>query len=264
LDKITSILEDVVEIFRKEPPLINVAFTDSLVVGDTHGDVDSSTNALKLADRLGSAAIFLGDYVDRGPYQLENLINLFERKISSPTTTILLRGNHETLTMNTYYGFLDVVVRKHSLKTYKAILKAFTEMPYALLISNKVLCVHGGLPKGLDNVNQISLLPKGEEDVTHPIAMQLLWNDPRDELEEFAESDRGGGALYFGEKVFTEFMSKNSLNLMVRSHEPYPNGYRYIFNNKLLTIFSCRYYSIPPKAAHIREDSIEILDIGDI
>ncbi|MCS7137620.1 MAG: metallophosphoesterase [Candidatus Caldarchaeum sp.] len=262
MNRLASLAEEVEEIFRREPSLVRSSFPSLLVVGDTHGDVESTKNALKAADERGAAVVFLGDYVDRGPYQIENITAVFERKKASPSTCILLRGNHETLAMNTYYGFLDTVVRRHGLNTYNAFLKAFTMMPYALQHRDKVLCVHGGLPEGLENVSQLESLPRGQEDPDDPLAMQLLWNDPREGLKGFAESARGGGALYFGEDVFTEFMNRNGLSLTVRSHEPMPEGYRYFFNRRLLTVFSCRFYSVPPKAALLTHRDVEILSLG--
>ncbi|MEM4189628.1 MAG: metallophosphoesterase, partial [Candidatus Caldarchaeum sp.] len=120
MDRLVSLAEEVEQLFRQEPPLVRVRFSSFLVVGDTHGDVMSSEKALRVADEHGCPIVFLGDYVDRGPYQLENLETLFERKVSNPNTCILLRGNHETLTMNTYYGFLDTATRRYGIKTYKA------------------------------------------------------------------------------------------------------------------------------------------------
>ncbi len=261
MSRLVSLAEEVWEVFRKEPSLIKADFPGLLVVGDTHGDVESTQKALEKADMLGAAIAFLGDYVDRGPYQLENIEKLFERKISSPETCIMLRGNHETLTMNTYYGFLDAVVRKYGLKTYKTILNTFTMIPYTMILNGRVFCVHGGLPKGLTTINQLENLPRGQEDPDHPLVFQLLWNDPREGLKGFEESDRGVGAFYFGEDVFTSFMDRNGLKLMIRSHEPQPDGYRFLFNKRLLTVFSCRHYSIPPKAAYITSEGVEMVDL---
>jgi len=261
LNRLVSLAEEVEQLFKQEPPLVRAGFAAFLVVGDTHGDVMSSEKALKLADEHGYPVVFLGDYVDRGPYQLENLETLFERKVSSPNSCILLRGNHETLTMNTYYGFLDTAARRYGMKAYRTFLKAFTMMPYGLVNNDSVLCVHGGLPDTLKDLKQLDSLRRGYEDPEDPLTMQLLWNDPRENVKGFVESDRGGGALYFGQDVFNEFMDRNRLRLMVRSHEPQPEGYRFMFEKRLLTVFSCRYYNVPPKAAIISSENVELVDL---
>ena len=262
MNSLESLAEDVAELFQREPSLVRVDFPRLLVVGDTHGDVDSTRRALSIADETGSAVVFLGDYVDRGPYQLENIQTVFENKQANPKTCILLRGNHETLTMNTYYGFLDVASRRVGVKGYRKVLKAFASMPYAALYNNRILLLHGGIAKGLNEVGQLETLPRGEEDVEDVIAAQVLWNDPREGVRGFVESDRGAGAYYFGEDVFNSFMDGNGLGLLVRSHEPMPNGYRYLFKQRLLTVFSCRYYGVTPKAAMLSDKGVELVELG--
>lgn len=251
------------ELFAKEASLIRLEAKRLLVVGDTHGDVDSTKKALEKADERGAFPVFLGDYVDRGPYQIENITLLFERKNAEPNKVVLLRGNHETLTMNTYYGFLETVSRRYGVKVYKQVLEAFTQMSFAV-VWRDVFMVHGGIAKGLETLEQVERVPKGQEDPDDEIGFQLLWNDPRENISGFMESWRGGGALFFGEDVLIHFLERNKLRLLVRAHEPMPNGYRYIFNDKLLTIFSCRYYNLPPKAAlfDIHKKDAEIIELG--
>jgi len=45
---------------------------------------------------------------------------------------------------------------------------------------------------------------------------------------------------------------------MIRSHEPQDKGYGYLFNNRLLTIFSCRYYGVRPAGALISDGNVKI------
>jgi diadenosine tetraphosphatase ApaH/serine/threonine PP2A family protein phosphatase len=157
---------------------------------------------------------------------------------------------------------MDVASRRIGLKGYRAVLKAFTFMPYAALYDNQVLLLHGGIAKGLTEVGQLETLQRGQEDVEDVIAAQILWNDPREGVSGFVESDRGAGAYYFGEDVFNSFMERNKLSLLVRSHEPMPNGYRYLFKQRLLTVFSCRYYGVPPKAAALSGREVELVGLG--
>ena len=49
--------------------------------------------------------LFLGDYVDRGLYGIEVMAYLFALKVHSPANVFLLRGNHETREMTSFYNF---------------------------------------------------------------------------------------------------------------------------------------------------------------
>ncbi|MCF8884293.1 MAG: metallophosphoesterase [Nitrososphaerota archaeon] len=252
---IVNILEAVEPIFEKEPQLIIGDIGDFLIVGDTHGDYETTLKALKYAEKEGLRLLFLGDYVDRGPRQVENIVTLLESKLSWRNNLILLRGNHETVSMNRWYGFMDIVYHKYDLELYELFARLFSKLPYAALINGKVFTVHGGIAEGLKKIDQVNSIPKGELDPLDKIGLQLLWNDPSEDIEWFAPSWRGGGAKLYGWRAFNEFMEENKLELLVRAHEPQPNGYGELFNGRLKTVFSCRFYGITPSAI-VLEDGL--------
>jgi len=45
-----------------------------IFVGDTHGDLDASQKVIKDYLKEGNKIVFLGDYVDRGPFREKILI----------------------------------------------------------------------------------------------------------------------------------------------------------------------------------------------
>ncbi|MEM3063284.1 MAG: metallophosphoesterase [Nitrososphaerota archaeon] len=247
--QIEELLSEVEKIFSREEQLLEINTKKAAIVGDTHGDLETTMKVIESFLEKGDIVIFLGDYVDRGPYQIENINYLLEKKVNFPNKLFLLRGNHETPSMNLYYGFYSNVISKYSIEIYNHYVRVFSLLPYVAIINNKIFCVHGGIAENLSNLEQIKKIPKGEIDPSSSLIIQILWNDPREGIEGFKPSIRGPGIKFFGENVLKNFLKRNNLKIMVRSHEPPIKGYKLQFNKKLLTIFSCRYYGIKPKAA---------------
>jgi len=254
--EIKSLIESAEPIFEKEPQLIIQDSGCFLVIGDTHGDEETTSNALKTAEKEGLKLLFLGDYVDRGPRQIENIVRLLEYKLSWRDDLIMLRGNHETVEMNRWYGFMDLVYHRHGPELYDYFARLFSKLPYAALIHRVVFAVHGGIAEGLMKIDEVSSIPKGESNPQSGIGFELLWNDPSEDVEWFAPSWRGGGAKIFGWRAFNNFMGKNDLKVFVRAHEPYPEGYGELFNGRLVVVFSCRFYGIVPRALKIIDGEV--------
>ena len=194
-----------------------------------------------------SRVIFLGDIVDRGPYQLECLILLLILKVLQPNTYYILKGNHETPEMNQYYGFYqEFVSRFKNEANFDDIIALYNVLPYAALIDTQILCVHGGIPEDFEILNKLKGI-KTEKlnqiwDSLSEQLMQIIWNDPKEGIKGFTESFRGPGIKFFGEDVFEKFSNINNLKYIVRSHEMFPEGYKWFFNNRLLSIFSSENY----------------------
>ena len=252
-DRLLELLDEASSYLIRESQLVKIqSENDALVVGDTHGDLQSTISSFNVNAKI---RIFLGDYVDRGPQQLEN-INYLLLRLLNEDNIILLRGNHESPLMNRNYGFLMEVFSAYSYEgeeVYDAYVKVFSRMPYAALINGKIFLLHGGLAKDLVKVSQIENLPKDDIEPSNSLAFQILWNDPDEGVEEFAPSPRGEGIYLFGRKVVENFIKNNELEAIIRAHEFYPLGIRTLFDGKVVTIFSCRFYPIEgPKALLLR------------
>ena len=68
----------------------------------------------------------------------------------------------------------------------------------------------------------------------------LLWSDP-EEQNGWALSPRGAGFL-FGEEVVTQFNQANSVDLIARAHQLVMEGYKYMFSEGLVTVWSAPNY----------------------
>lgn len=189
--------------------------------------------------------IFLGDYIDRGPAPLEVLERLFSLKMEEPGKTILLRGNHELKETNRFDGlFRDL---DHDEDLYARINKVFDTMSVAAVISDRIFCVHGGIPGAVK-------LSKITKEGVYP----YTWNDPSEE-NGINRSSRGLGMRTFGEDVLVEFLQLNGLERMIRGHSVLEDGYRWWFGGKLLSLFSAfDHGGIGAAVAVVEGDGIEL------
>lgn len=106
--------------------------------------------------------------------------------------------------------------------------------------SGAVLCVHGGLSPLIDTIDKIRLLDRKQE-VPHEGAMcDLLWSDP-DEIDGWGLSPRGAGFL-FGADIVKCFNHKNNLSLIARAHQLVMEGFKEMFDNTIVTVWSAPNY----------------------
>lgn len=261
-EDIMNIISDALPFLEDEPPLIRLSFSKLCFVGDTHGDLQSTINAAKILKNTDVKIIFLGDYVDRGPNQIENMNYLLALKAIFPSRVILLRGNHEDPRINYYYGFLSETVTKFSKNLYEKYCQCFSLLPYSTLVDAHVLALHGGLAEELISLKQIEDLPKKEIAPENPIALQLLWNDPNEYISGFQPSSRGGGVREFGRDVFEKFARANDVKMMIRAHQYFQEGFHYYFDRKILSLFTCRYYpSTDPKIAFYEAGKVKLFSV---
>jgi protein phosphatase len=152
----------------------------------------------------------------------------------------MLRGNHESPLTNPYYGFTNEVTEKLGEGSYEKFKEFFQAMPYAVVV-NDYLCLHGGIAKGMEHVSEIASLPWPDLNPDDPMAFQLLWNDPRESIDEFIPSVRGKGAYYYGTEATKTFLENNGLKGIIRGHEVV-DGFREDMDGRVITVFSSRYH----------------------
>lgn len=139
-------------------PLI-VCGNKNLKRGDIHGQFHDLIRLFEIGGTPpDSRYLFLGDYVDRGKQSLETICLLLAYKIKYPNNFYLLRGNHEASAINKTYGFYDECRKKCDAKIWKNFCETFNWMPISAIIEGKILCMHGGLSKDLERIDQINTI----------------------------------------------------------------------------------------------------------
>ncbi|KAJ7836288.1 serine threonine-protein phosphatase PP1 [Mycena olivaceomarginata] len=201
------------EIMLSQPILLELE-APIKICGDTHG---------QYYDLLQSNYLFLGDYVDRGKQSLETICLLLAYKIKYPENFFLLRGNHETASINRIYGFYDECKRRHNVKIWRAFIDCFNCFPIAAIIDDKIFAMHGGLSPDLQSMDQIRRIMRPTDIPDTGLLSDLLWSDPDGAVRGWGENDRGI-SFTFGADVVVE------------------DGYEFFAKRHLVTIFSAPNY----------------------
>lgn len=188
------------------------------VCGDIHGQY---YDLLRLFEYGGfppeSNYLFLGDYVDRGKYSIETICLLFCYKIKYPENFFMLRGNHESATINRLYGFYDECKRRYSIRLWKIFCDVFNCLPISAVIDEKILCMHGGLSPELTSLDQINKIPRPADVPDNGMVCDLLWSDPEKDAKGWEENERGVSYV-FGPDIVTSMLKKLDLDLVCRAH----------------------------------------------
>ncbi|CAK9049859.1 Serine/threonine-protein phosphatase 4 catalytic subunit (PP4C) [Durusdinium trenchii] len=246
LGEIRTLCARVREEFLRESTVLEVD-PPVTVVGDIHGQFYDLLEMFKVGGKPPETNyLFMGDYVDRGFYSVETLLLLFAFKVRYPRRIHLIRGNHETRQITQVYGFYDECMRKFgSSEVWELCTSAFDCLALAALVGKGTsatrFAVHAGLTPSCDSVSQIAQIDRVCE-VPHEGPMcDLLWSDPEDITGGWGISPRGAGYI-FGADIVSRFNHENNLAQICRSHQLVMTGYREMFNNGLVTVWSAPNY----------------------
>ncbi|XP_010904839.2 serine/threonine-protein phosphatase BSL1 homolog isoform X2 [Elaeis guineensis] len=243
------------QIFKQEPTVLQLK-APVKVFGDLHGQFG---DLMRLFDEYGFPStagdityidyLFLGDYVDRGQHSLETISLLLALKIEYPENIHLIRGNHEAADINALFGFrmecIERMGESDGIWAWTRFNQLFNFLPLAALIEKKIVCMHGGIGRSINSVEQIGKLERPiTMDAGSIILMDLLWSDPteNDSIEGLRPNARGPGLVAFGPDRVADFCTKNQLQLIIRAHECVMDGFERFAQGQLITVFSATNY----------------------
>ncbi|TMW56498.1 hypothetical protein Poli38472_006508 [Pythium oligandrum] len=229
------------EVLLNQPMLLELE-APIKICGDIHGQY---YDLLRLFEYGGfppeANYLFLGDYVDRGKQSLETICLLLAYKIKYPENFFILRGNHESASINRIYGFYDECKRRYSIKLWKTFTDCFNCLPVAAVIDERILCMHGGLSPELSHLDQIKRFVRPTDVPDTGLMSDLLWADPDKDILGWGENDRGI-SFTFGPDVVTQFLRRHDLQLICRAHQVVEDGYEFFAKRQLVTLFSAPNY----------------------
>ncbi|MFH4978940.1 hypothetical protein AB6A40_005649 [Gnathostoma spinigerum] len=233
--KAKSVFVSQSSLIELHPPLI--------VCGDIHGQY---SDLLRIFDKNGfppdTNYLFLGDYVDRGIQNIETISLLLAYKVQFPENFFLLRGNHETSSINRVYGFYDEVNRRYkSPRLWNVYQVVFNWMPLSAIISGRILCMHGGLSPLLNDIEQLRRIGRPIDPPSPSLELDLLWSDPDQWTTGWQPSNRGVSCV-FGQDIVVHMCEKLQIDLIARAHQVVQDGYEFFANRRLVTIFSAPHY----------------------
>ncbi|QEE14265.1 metallophosphoesterase [Promethearchaeum syntrophicum] len=252
-------------------------FNNLLIVGDTHGDLNSTLRIVKpFFEGKVDSILFLGDYVDRGEQSYLNFFFLVSMSILWPERVILLRGNHEDLELNLLFGFYEELQNYFPInKEFQAVLSIinaiYNLMPLVAITPKHSVCMHAGIPKSIPSLQLFDQIPKphiGYRNISDKTLkknlfdafVQVRWNDPIITNLKMKDERSYHGHFYYTHDEVKQFLELNNQKRIIRSHEDIRGGYQMVFSDVLYHIFSSEpYFGQIKKAFTIHE-----LTPGDI
>ncbi|KAK4482231.1 hypothetical protein RD792_009377 [Penstemon davidsonii] len=223
------------------------------VFGDLHGQFG---DLMRLFDEYGFPST-AGDITkctalptEMCPLGKECIILLAKLwSIEYPDNVHLIRGNHEAADINALFGFriecIERMGESDGIWAWTRFNQLFNYLPLAAMIEKKIICMHGGIGRSINYVEQIEKLERPiTMDAGSIVLMDLLWSDPteNDSIEGLRPNARGPGLVTFGPDRVTEFCKKNKLQLIIRAHECVMDGFERFAQGQLITLFSATNY----------------------
>ncbi|OQR77583.1 serine/threonine-protein phosphatase PP1 isozyme 1-like, partial [Tropilaelaps mercedesae] len=207
--------------------------------GSVAGDI---RNLFDLLDTTGFppdvAYLILGDIVNKGKNSIEVVCLLFCYKVLFPGRVFILRGEQETDNMLRKGGFKTEVMYRFDKELYKQFVSSFAYMPLASVIANKIYACHGGINNEVVRVNHIRHIERPLKTLTGPAAGIVL-GVPINRMGSSYVNDQ---LLEYDTSMVFQFLEANKLDLIIRTGEWTPDGFRYVGNRTVLNIFSTRNY----------------------
>lgn len=230
------------EVFLREGNTLRISAPVS-VAGDIHAQYSDLLELFRVGGQVPDTKyLFLGDFVDRGFDGVLTTCLLLVLKVQHRERMYLIRGNHEARQITQTYGFYDETMRTYgSPSVWRLFMDLFDYLPIAAVVEDRIFAVHGGLSPQLSDLVEIDYIERKQEVPNQGVFCDLLWSDPDEAVMNWSTSPRGAGFL-FGPDVVRAFTHTNKIEIIVRAHQLVMEGFKYMFDESLVTVWSAPNY----------------------
>jgi diadenosine tetraphosphatase ApaH/serine/threonine PP2A family protein phosphatase len=168
-----------------------------------------------------------------------------------PNNVYLLRGNHESEKMTTYFTFKSECLIKYNETIYQRFIKSFNTLPLAAIVQNSAFCAHGGISPNIKNIKDINSINRFREITYDGLFCDLMWSDPHENYDmgigiSWQHNERRRCSVKYTYENVKKFLNTNNLKMIIRAHEVQEKGYRLMKHYKgcpsVVTVFSAPSY----------------------
>ena len=226
-----QILSETQALLSSEANLLHIS-EPAVIIGDIHGQFYDFLKIIELAGSpKANKYLFLGDYVDRGSFSVEVVLVLYALKLNFPSSVYMLRGNHESRQLTSFFNFRNEVLSKYDQDLYDRFMESFDCMPLACIVNQKFFCVHGGISPSIRYLKDLQSIDRKVEVPNRGGFCDLLWSDPIDtevgtSVEKFRHNTVRDCSFFYSVTAANEFLRENRMLCIVRAHEAQIDGYK--------------------------------------
>ncbi|MCQ2819399.1 MAG: metallophosphoesterase [archaeon] len=267
-ENILSLLNEVLPLFEREKSLIKIR-SPCKIFGNIYGEYfdlmrffesfGNPSDDNQMGDIAVMQYVFLGDFCDRCEYSLETVLLLFALKVKFPENIFLIRGHHEDININKEFGLGEECAKRlhedisSEDSVFKNINRVFDYLPFAILIDENILCLHGGLGASVNFLSDIENIQRPIQ-INHNVnnldqqkIIDLLWSEYSEEIDYIENNPERdvldkGFVLKYGRNRLNEFMFRNNINLIITGHMFIKEGFKTFNEDKLLCVYSASNY----------------------
>ena len=252
------------------------------VVGDLHGSLSDLEAVLAFAGEpsVKSLLVFNGDLADRGDHGIEVIAIVCALFLAYPRQVYINRGNHEDIALSIAYGLALEIQYKYGYQAFQKHLSPvlddfFRSLPLAVKVEDDALIVHGGPPPPGVTLNEVDKLQRhtghrfsktvrqatGDDpdaSLSQELILEsLLWSDPsvdkvqgvlkdNSKTKSWKPNKSRGAGFRFDSNIIRDFLQREGLHRLIRSHEPVRNGCVRFTIQRSMAARGDGYHPLPP------------------